>query len=84
MYFRCHIPECDAPTFSYKPQWLRDAVPFKEQEPSKCERYSVIPNQTLDSSSVCSADMFDQYTTERCNTFIYSTPDITIMNEVCK
>ncbi|GJQ83491.1 hypothetical protein Trydic_g19283 [Trypoxylus dichotomus] len=74
--YRCFIEECDQINSVYKADWLKYALPHKNNVPSKCERFVV--NAEFEVNQTCSADLFDVNQTILCNRFVYETPDITV------
>jgi hypothetical protein len=85
---RCHIPECDGKEAVYQPEWLRYAVPHEGDKPSSCERYASFsaPNFTAGpptyNETICSPDIFDNETTDKCRDWVFETEEWTIANEV--
>lgn len=84
-YYRCYIEQCDGNNTSLENKtWLEYAVPFSNQKPSKCYRYLPI-NITVANEydlETCREDMFLKNMTERCNHFVYSTAERTILSDV--
>ena len=87
--FRCRIPECDGEGAVYQTEWLRYAVPYKDDKPSLCERYPpsfVDPDPTAgpptSNETACSPDTFDNSTTVKCRDWVFETEEWTIANEV--
>lgn len=81
--YRCAVPECDQlttadSTVEYNPLWLRYAVPYDDDLPEQCIRYS--SNNSSDHE--CTAESFDSSKTERCHEFIFENDEKTILNEV--
>ncbi|XP_017774915.1 PREDICTED: organic cation transporter protein-like isoform X2 [Nicrophorus vespilloides] len=71
--YRCFIEECDGDTASaYEQDWLQDAIPLKETELSRCERFA--PGNASDSA--CSN--FDRGNAITCDRFIFENGDLTI------
>jgi len=85
--FRCHIPECDAEDAIYKPEWLLNAVPYKDGKPSPCERYQPWDNSTsadgspANNKNACSPDIFDSNSVVKCRQWVFDTEELTIANE---
>lgn len=77
---RCKIDECDnaaEPIKLYQPHWLEYAVPHKNGVPSKCTKYQSITNECTNASD------FNTSIIVNCNNeFIYSSSEVTIVNEV--
>lgn len=66
----------------YMPRWLRNAVPFKDDQPWKCKRYS---SKSSGSSFINDTECpiaFDKTETVECNKWIFATEEITIVNDV--
>jgi len=88
--FRCRIPECDGEKAIYQPEWLRHAVPFKDDKPSLCQRYPSSSFTTLaptaepltNNETACPPDIFDNSTTIKCGDWVFQTEEWTIANEV--
>ncbi|XP_073994949.1 organic cation transporter protein-like [Rhodnius prolixus] len=82
--YRCYIEQCDGNNTSLENKtWLEYAVPFSNQKPSKCYRYLPI-NITVANEydlETCREDMFLKNMTERCNHFVYSTAERTILSD---
>ncbi|KAF5287122.1 hypothetical protein FQA39_LY16045 [Lamprigera yunnana] len=74
---RCNIQGCDAETTEFNPAWLINAVPFKDGNPLKCSKYQRI-NRT---SIQCTSADFNKSILEGCDSFIYETPDISILHD---
>lgn len=81
--YRCKIPECENGTdsFSYNPDWLPNAVPFESGSPQKCQRYAPYDNHT---SGNCSSSDFNQQQILSCDSYVYSTEEVTILQDVSK
>jgi len=60
------VKECEEDDPVFKPQWLDNVVPFRENEPSKCLRYA-----SPYSFENCSQAIFNKTQTERCTDFVY-------------
>lgn len=86
--YRCRIPECDGnvteQNVDYKPVWLENAVPFKNNLPSQCIRYAYISDDNLNSSlsGTCDINRFDNTKLVECDDFIYEDHERTLLNEV--
>lgn len=86
--FSCEIENCDGNNRSneFKPNWLSAAIPFEKDEPVKCLKYeqlyqlSEIVNSTIDECSIL--DNFNRTRVVKCDSFIYRTNEVTILNEV--
>lgn len=77
---RCKIPECENGTdLAYNPSWLANAVPYESTTPAKCARYAPYDNQTTNN---CSSTDFNHQQTLSCNSYVYSTEEITILQDV--
>ncbi|XP_076254271.1 organic cation transporter protein-like [Rhynchophorus ferrugineus] len=79
--YRCKIPGCDAtwdPNFDQP--WLPSAIPIVNQKPDKCFRYQLVPNRTEPNLN-CTEDVFNYNAVERCDEFIYSGVETTILQE---
>ncbi|XP_050535666.1 solute carrier family 22 member 4-like isoform X2 [Daktulosphaira vitifoliae] len=87
--YRCEIPQCDHGDTTYKPDWLRNAVPFKDNmdEPFKCHKYHEVTqniNGTEESfykNASCLPDAFDTNSEERCDRWIFDDKEKTIVND---
>ena len=89
IYFRCRIPECDGQDAIYKPEWLRDAVPYTDDKPSSCDRYrsfnashAAAAEFAANNETACWPDIFDNSTTVKCQEWVFDTEELTIANEV--
>lgn len=82
-FHRCKIPECDNNVTEYSPIWLKNAVPYRHNEPEKCYRYAT---KMHGNSSIhqCSLDEFDNTNRMKCDEFVYKTNEVTILNEVSR
>jgi len=87
--FRCRIPDCDGKDAIYQPEWLRHAVPFKDDKPSFCDRFpssfsTLAPTDgpLTNNDTACSPDIFDNSTTIKCRDWVFETEEWTIANEV--
>ncbi|XP_017772586.1 PREDICTED: organic cation transporter protein-like [Nicrophorus vespilloides] len=76
--YRCEIPSCDNNgSTEFQPEWLGYAVPFYEQKPSKCERFSVL-NSTANLE--CKPEEFGT-AVEKCDSYVFGEPEITIVQD---
>ncbi|XP_049544769.1 organic cation transporter protein-like isoform X1 [Anopheles darlingi] len=80
--YRCFIPYCENRTdTSYLSEWLKAAVPFNDNQPSKCERYEMLANISTDYLNCQPSDFNGSFTT-RCQEFVYQdNTEKTIVNE---
>ncbi|XP_063909977.1 solute carrier family 22 member 1-like [Zophobas morio] len=76
--YRCAIPGCDTINPQFEPTWLPNAIPFSENEPSKCSRY-VVNNATQFTNCSKATDFTSK--TETCNSFVYKTDEYSILRE---
>lgn len=75
---RCRINECESVSSTdFNPNWIQNAVPFDDNNPSKCYRYTFLNN------TECLANSFDS-NIYRCDEFMYNTKDKTLVNEVIR
>ncbi|CAH0553689.1 unnamed protein product [Brassicogethes aeneus] len=72
--YRCFISECEKPSNTFNPDWLKDYVPFKNGLPNKCLYYERI-NET------CFSPLANQNSTKTCNNFIYERSETTIVHD---
>lgn len=80
-YFRCKITECEnGSDISYNPSWLSNAVPYESGSPAKCERYASYENYT--STNNCSEIDFNTQQILSCDSYIYRTEEVTIVQDV--
>lgn len=80
LLIRCTIPECENGTdLTYNPSWLSKAVPFESSSPAKCARYAPYENGT---SNNCSASDFNTQQTLSCESYVYRTEEVTIVQDV--
>ncbi|PSN47341.1 hypothetical protein C0J52_20014 [Blattella germanica] len=95
--YRCRIPECDFNETSFRPQWLKNAVPFTSREgsetPSRCLRYRYL-RDTIDDmyedantsntymNAICGSNLFNRSDIFRCNEWVYEDEGTTILREV--
>lgn len=86
--YRCRIPDCDGKDAIYQPEWLRHAVPFKDDKPSFCDRFpssfsTLAPTDgpLTNNDTACSPDIFDNSTTIKCRDWVFETEEWTIANE---
>lgn len=77
---RCEIPGCDEASGEYRPSWLSNAVPFEAGAPTKCARYAPYSNAT--STGNCSTDDFDTSQILNCQSYVYETPEVSILHDV--
>ncbi|XP_059056108.1 organic cation transporter protein-like [Achroia grisella] len=70
--YRCQIDECE--NKNNDSSWLAYAIPKKNNEFLKCERYPFSSNATL-SNITCAANDFNTSRTEKCSSYIYSDED---------
>lgn len=77
--FRCRISECETnSSTNFNPNWIENAVPFDDGNPSTCYRYKFLDD------TECSATSFDKTNIYRCDEYMYNTNDKTLVNEVFK
>ncbi|RZC37106.1 solute carrier family 22 member 1 [Asbolus verrucosus] len=76
--YRCAIPGCDTIKPQFEPPWIKNAIPYTEDGPSKCTRY-VANNAT--SFNNCSKDSDFVTLVERCDSFVYKTEEYSILQE---
>ncbi|KAK4883405.1 hypothetical protein RN001_006724 [Aquatica leii] len=74
---RCFIPSCENETSPYLAPWLMNAVPFKDGKPERCAKYQQINK----SGSSCAISDFNTSIIEKCERFVYETPEISIMHD---
>lgn len=79
LLIRCKIPECDNSSNTYDPDWLKYAIPNKNNKLSSCYQYKYIENSTTNDQ--CSIENFNHLEEIRCNDFIYNGTEKTIVNE---
>ncbi|XP_048514701.1 solute carrier family 22 member 21-like isoform X2 [Athalia rosae] len=74
--YRCFVPECEdlTDTIIY-PSWLSSAVPYENDKPASCTRFTV-----LNVTDSCSTTVFTEGI-ERCDSWVYDTDERTILNE---
>ncbi|XP_065213734.1 organic cation transporter protein-like isoform X2 [Planococcus citri] len=77
--YRCRIPECDNNVTIYKPSWLTNAVPFKEDSPRKCEMYQPVDN--VRENLTCSKEGFNTSVIHQCHDWVFATEEVTIVKE---
>jgi hypothetical protein len=92
MFFcRCRIPECDGTEASFQPDWLRNAVPFRQHDarsvPWRCRRFaprnsSLLSENAERNDSSCSPQNFDNSSVIRCDAWVYDGEETTILREV--
>lgn len=85
--FRCEIPQCDTDNPTYNPDWLNQAIPFKENsnEPYKCLMYRFEPrtNRTgISANSTCNPESFNLSSKMKCNKWVFDKTERTIVNDV--
>ncbi|XP_024086293.1 solute carrier family 22 member 4-like isoform X2 [Cimex lectularius] len=74
--YRCFVEDCDNKTTPvFEQQWLKNAIPFKNDKFSKCQSY-IRFNETFESCFT-----FNKEETEKCNNFVFQTNEKTIANE---
>lgn len=80
----------------YRPEWLTQAVPFEANgKPSQCRRYMATPRPSPSSDGIiggggndtssgltCQAWTFDRTRPITCDTYVYATEEVTLVNEV--
>lgn len=72
--YRCYIEGCEeAQPPIYHPRWLRDAVPYEGDAPSRCLRYTQLEHM----DGTCDNYTFDRSETIRCTDFVYENIDET-------
>lgn len=79
--YRCVVPECDKiidSNIEFNPKWLKYAVPFKEDLPVQCDRYTLNNSREFE----CRNGSFLTHNTKRCDEFVYENNEKTILNEV--
>lgn len=74
--YRCKIPECDMLNNQYKTDWLKYAVPYKNDNPVKCYRYEYKNATEID---ICSSKNFNLFNEFKCNNFIYENDEETTL-----
>ncbi|KAK4883414.1 hypothetical protein RN001_006733 [Aquatica leii] len=74
---RCKIPGCDVEPSEYKPTWWKNAIPSKNELPSKCSRYKRIDNTTQS----CKQSDFNHTVEIQCKSFVYETHEISIIHD---
>lgn len=79
LLIRCKIPECDNSSNIFDPDWLKYAIPHKNEKLSSCYQYKYIENSTTNDQ--CSIENFNHLEEIRCNDFIYNGTEKTIVNE---
>uniref|UniRef100_A0A182NQT9 Major facilitator superfamily (MFS) profile domain-containing protein n=1 Tax=Anopheles dirus TaxID=7168 RepID=A0A182NQT9_9DIPT len=84
LHYRCQVPECESPAHlntPFRPDWLRDAVPFAGQpeQPAKCERYRPLASS---GPLACDESRFNRSVIDRCTEFVFADPtERTIVND---
>lgn len=80
---RCKIPICERSidnSFVYSAEWLRFAVPFREDgKPEPCQRFHY---STIDQGLSCDKFSFNRSVVENCGEFVFASGELTIVNEV--
>lgn len=93
------MPECETLSSAvYKPDWLPNAVPYKNAKPLKCLQFSSNAstngnqfishvgdiNNDIGLNTKCSADQFNRSSVISCSSekLIYNTDEVSIVNEV--
>ncbi|KRT81778.1 membrane transporter [Oryctes borbonicus] len=76
---RCSIPECYNESKTFAPEWLPNAVPYKNKKPKSCERYKYIEDRFNSTGTNCSQENFDTDIIENCDSFVYESSDRTIL-----
>ncbi|CAG9790806.1 unnamed protein product [Diatraea saccharalis] len=66
--YRCHISECNH--IENTSSWLTNVIPLVKDELSKCTRYPLRKNITVDNVT-CSSEQFDTSKEEKCLSFDY-------------
>ncbi|XP_050436536.1 solute carrier family 22 member 21-like isoform X2 [Adelges cooleyi] len=88
--YRCAIPECDGDNPTYRPEWLRSAVPFngESEEPYKCRRYHLVRPNDNDTdpaylvNGTCRPDAFDPSSVDLwCDHWVFDDNEKTIVND---
>lgn len=83
MLDRCLVPDCEtAADTKYKPIWLGNAVPFKENQPSRCKRFQIKNEKESRSTGDCDSNLFNYNVIEDCDEFVYDTKHTTIIQDV--
>ncbi|CAG9769662.1 unnamed protein product [Ceutorhynchus assimilis] len=78
--YRCRIPECDSPIIpEYQQPWLGNSIPYTNRRPDKCSRYVPFKNDT--GLNNCTLADFNMDIVERCQDFVYSGVEHTILKE---
>lgn len=86
--YRCEIPQCDTDNPLYHPEWLNQTIPFnkKSNEPSKCLMYRYVSQTTNDTdisgNSMCKRGSFNVNSEKKCNKWVFSGTERTIVNDV--
>ncbi|KAI4458692.1 solute carrier family 22 member [Holotrichia oblita] len=77
--YRCNISECYDPSDSFQPDWLPNAVPYRNKKPRTCEKYKYIGDSFNSTETNCSEENFDTNLIENCDNFIYESAERTIL-----
>lgn len=79
--YRCNISECYDGSDAFEPEWLSNAVPYKNKKPRTCERYKFVGGEEDFNVSEpnCSKENFDDSLVESCDNFIYMSEERTIL-----
>lgn len=79
--YRCRVEQCDIDNqTSYHNEWIKHAIPFTNNEPSKCYKYDYIVNNN--DSTVCDNKNFNRTNIIKCHEFVYENErEVTIANE---
>lgn len=62
------------------PPWIYRAIPFRNNEPSKCKRYKTLENPSLWHDG-CAAS-FSEDEEEKCDDLVFETKTVNVVNEV--
>lgn len=74
---RCLVTECEDPAnTTLHPLWLSNAVPYTNDVPTTCSRYTV-----QNATDSCSTTVFTEEI-ESCDAWVYDPEEHTILNEV--
>lgn len=83
--YRCEVPNCDIVSdggipSEYHPEWLANAVPYKNNKPANCDRYKPFHNDSTP-GLYCGAKDFDHSNVVRCDRFVYESEEVTIVKD---
>ncbi|KAJ9576878.1 hypothetical protein L9F63_006549, partial [Diploptera punctata] len=79
--YRCHIPQCDGPDPTYNTEWMKNAFPYENDKPKRCERYAFSDASFNVSNALCQSDVFDNSSELICNDWVFDDKELTIVNQ---